>query len=103
MVRFFKQHDLHTILVPDVLAAQDGLITSVRGAQGGIKQSTNEVRLLRKAARVQVSKLVTMLVFKSLAVESSTAGHSPAQCVLPCLCGSLLTLMFLPAPSLPSL
>lgn len=44
MIRFFKQHELHTILVPDVAAAAAGLPTSAKGAQRGIKQSTNEVR-----------------------------------------------------------
>ena len=44
MIRFFKQHDLHTIMVPDVRAAAAGQLTSAVGAQRGIKQSTNEVR-----------------------------------------------------------
>ena len=47
MIRFFKQHDLHTILVPDVRAAAAGQLTSAVGAQRGIKQSTNEVRCHR--------------------------------------------------------
>jgi hypothetical protein len=44
MIRFFKQHDMHTILVPDVRAAAAGQLTSAVGALRGIKQSTNEVR-----------------------------------------------------------
>jgi hypothetical protein len=35
---------MHTILVPDVAAAASGQPTSAKGAQRGIKQSTNEVR-----------------------------------------------------------
>lgn len=43
LLRFFRQHDLHTILVPDVRAAAAGELTSAVGAARGIKQSTNEV------------------------------------------------------------
>lgn len=44
LLRFLKQHDLRTIMVPDVKAAAAGQLTSAVGAQRGIKQSTNEVR-----------------------------------------------------------
>lgn len=44
LLRFFKQHDMHTILVPEVAAAAAGTSTSAKAAHRGIKQSTNEVR-----------------------------------------------------------
>ncbi|PRW20869.1 hypothetical protein C2E21_8675 [Chlorella sorokiniana] len=52
LLRFFRQHELHTILVPDVQAAAQGLSTSAVGAQRGIKQSTNEVLMVAPTAFV---------------------------------------------------
>ncbi|KAL4856191.1 hypothetical protein ACK3TF_003331 [Chlorella vulgaris] len=78
MVRFFKQHDLHTILVPDVLAAQDGLFTSVRGAQGGIKQSTNEVLMVAPTAFVFNPQAAQDNTFMNSAVNSFDPPPPPA-------------------------
>lgn len=70
LLRFFKLHDMHTILVPDVRAAVAGQMTSAIGARRGIKQSTNEVLMVAPTAFVFNDQAAQDNTFMNMAVNS---------------------------------
>ncbi|KAL4433427.1 hypothetical protein ABPG77_010280 [Micractinium sp. CCAP 211/92] len=80
LLRFLKQHDMHTIMVPDVKAAAAGQLTSAVGAQRGIKQSTNEVLMVAPTAFVFNDQAAQDNTFMNSAVNSfDQPGVSPGQ------------------------
>ncbi|EFN55864.1 hypothetical protein CHLNCDRAFT_145449 [Chlorella variabilis] len=70
LLRFFKQHDMHTILVPEVAAAAAGTSTSAKAAHRGIKQSTNEVLMVAPTAFVFNDQAAQDNTFMNSAVNS---------------------------------